>query len=128
MAVPADRTGGRLPPSAGIILGVICFLWGAQAVSIKFSNQGMPPIMAGALRSLVAGILGWVYARMRGRGVAFPPGNTRHALTRHVANRPGESDNRGLQKERKEGTVSRPMAIGQLQPGKPSCRRNGKAR
>jgi drug/metabolite transporter (DMT)-like permease len=73
----ADR---RLPLSAGLILVVLCFLWGAQAVSIKFSNQGMPPLMAGALRSLVAGILVWVYARMKGRAVAFPPGQTRHAL------------------------------------------------
>jgi drug/metabolite transporter (DMT)-like permease len=73
----ADR---RLPLSAGLILVLLCFLWGAQAVSIKFSNQGMPPLMAGALRSLVAGILVWVYARMKGRAVAFPRGQTRHAL------------------------------------------------
>jgi drug/metabolite transporter (DMT)-like permease len=73
----ADR---RLPLSAGLILVLLCFLWGAQAVSIKFSNQGVPPLMAGALRSLVAGILVWGYARMKGRGVAFPPGQTRHAL------------------------------------------------
>ena len=69
-----------MPVSAALILALLCFLWGAQAVSIKFSNQGMPPLMAAALRSLVSGILVWLYARMKGRGVAFPPGQTRHAL------------------------------------------------
>jgi drug/metabolite transporter (DMT)-like permease len=80
MSRHASQAGGRLPVSAGLILVVLCFLWGAQAVSIKFSNQGMPPLMAGALRSLVAGILVWAYACMKGRGVAFPAGQTRHAL------------------------------------------------
>ena len=80
MSRHANQTDGRLPVSAGLILVLLCFLWGAQAVSIKFSNQGMPPLMAGALRSLVAGVLVWAYARMRGRGVAFPAGQTRHAL------------------------------------------------
>lgn len=77
---PDNLISGRLPVSAGLILGLVCFLWGAQAVSIKFSNQGMPPLMAAALRSLVAAALVWTYARMKGRRVAFPPGQTRHAL------------------------------------------------
>jgi hypothetical protein len=55
--------------SAGLILGLLCFLWDTQAVSIKFSNQGMPPLLAAALRSLVAGALVWAYACMKGRGV-----------------------------------------------------------
>ena len=66
--------------SAGLILILLCFVWGANAVSIKFSNQGMPPLMAAALRSLVSGALLWAYARMNGHAVAFPPGQTRHAL------------------------------------------------
>ncbi|MBW2439217.1 MAG: DMT family transporter [Deltaproteobacteria bacterium] len=80
MSQQGSRSGGRLPLSAGLILVLLCFLWGAQAVSIKFSNQGVPPLMAAALRSLVAGILVWTYARFKGRGVAFPPGRNRHAL------------------------------------------------
>lgn len=70
----------RLPVGAGFILCLLCFLWGAQAVSIKFSNQGMPPLMSAALRSLIAGTLVWVYARSKGREVRFPQGQTRHAL------------------------------------------------
>ena len=75
-----NQTTGRLPVSAGLILILLCFVWGANAVSIKFSNQGMPPLMAAALRSLVSGALLWAYARMNGHTVAFPPGQTRHAL------------------------------------------------
>jgi drug/metabolite transporter (DMT)-like permease len=74
------QTRRRLPLRAGLLLGLLCFLWGAQSVSIKFSNQGMPPLMAAALRSLVAGILVWGYARLKGRDVAFPQGQARHAL------------------------------------------------
>jgi len=80
MAPRENRTGGRLPPSAGLLLVLLCFLWGAQSVSIKFSNQGMPPIMAAALRSLVAGLLVWGYARLQGRRTAFPPDKRHHAL------------------------------------------------
>jgi len=71
---------GRLPPCAGLLLVLLCFLWGAQSVSIKFSNRGMPPLMAAALRSLVAGLLVWALARWKGRKAAFPSGQTRHAL------------------------------------------------
>ena len=78
---PQDRRrGGGLPASAGLLLMLLCFLWGAQSVSIKFSNRGMPPLMAAALRSLVAGLLVWAYACWKGRRVAFPSGQTRHAL------------------------------------------------
>jgi len=75
-----NHSAERLPLSAGLILGLLCFLWGADAVSIKFSSQGVPPLMAAALRSLVSGALVWAYARFKKRGVAFPPGQTRHAL------------------------------------------------
>jgi len=80
MSQQDNRNSGRLPVSAGLILGLVCFLWGVNAVSIKFSNQGMPPLMAAALRSLVSGALVWAYARIKGRGVSFPSGETRHAM------------------------------------------------
>ena len=71
---------GRLPLNAGLLLVLLCLLWGAQSVSIKFSNRGMPPLMAAALRSLVAGLLVWGGARWKGRKVGFPPGQNGHAL------------------------------------------------
>jgi drug/metabolite transporter (DMT)-like permease len=80
LSQPDKQTNGHLPVSAGLIMALICFLWGGNPVSIKFSNQGIPPLMAAALRSLVSGALVWAYARMKGRGVVFPPGQTRHAF------------------------------------------------
>lgn len=76
-----NQTDGRLPITAGLVLALLCFLWGAQSVSIKVSNQGMPPLMAAATRSLVAGLLVWGYARSKGRRVAFPRGKNRYAVT-----------------------------------------------
>lgn len=75
-----NHASSRLPLSAGLILGLLCLLWGAQSVSIKFSNQGIPPLMAAALRSIAAGILVWAYARIKSRQVAFPRGQIRHAM------------------------------------------------
>jgi drug/metabolite transporter (DMT)-like permease len=80
MSLPDNQTAGRLPLSAGLILVLLCFLWGADAVSIKFSSQGVPPLMAAALRSLVSGTLVWAYARVKRRRVAFPRRQTHHAL------------------------------------------------
>ena len=74
------RLDERLPVSAGLIMVLLCFLWGAQSVSIKFSNEGVPPLMAATFRSVVAATLVWVYARIKNRGVAFPQGQSRHAI------------------------------------------------
>lgn len=80
MPQQVNPTNGRLPLSAGLILALLCFLWGAQSVSIKFSNQGIPPLMAATVRSLAAGILVWVYALIKRRRVAFPQGQIGHAI------------------------------------------------
>lgn len=75
-----DRISERVPISAGIIMILLCFLWGAQSVSIKVSNEGVPPLMAATFRSLVAATLLWFYARIKNRGVSFPRGQRRHAI------------------------------------------------
>lgn len=80
MDQPKNRSDGRLPLGAGLILALLCFLWGGNAIAVKISNQGFPPLLAAGLRSLVAGLLLWAYARSRGAGVAVPRGQTRHAL------------------------------------------------
>ena len=71
---------GNIPLKAVFILAVLCFLWGGNAVAIKFSSQGLPPIAAAALRSIVSGLLVWAYARFKGRRVIFPVGQRRHAV------------------------------------------------
>ncbi len=62
---------GRAEPSANsahipaigvVLLVLLCLLWGGNMVSIKFSNQGIPPILAATIRSVVAAFLLWIYA------------------------------------------------------------------
>ena len=74
------RLSEPLPVSAGLIMVSLCFLWGAQSVSIKFSNEGIPPLMAATFRSVVAATLVWAYARTKNRGITFPQGQSRHAI------------------------------------------------
>ena len=69
----ASITG--IPLSAGALLVFLCFLWGGNAVSIKISNQGIPPFLAAALRSAVACLFLWVYTRKRRVQVLLPKGN-----------------------------------------------------
>ncbi len=75
-----SQNSGRLPITAGLILGLLCLIWGVNSVTIKLSIQGVPPIMAAALRSLVAGVLVWIYACFKGKSVRFPPRTNRHAI------------------------------------------------
>jgi drug/metabolite transporter (DMT)-like permease len=71
---------GAIPLSAGLLLAGLCFLWGGNLVSIKISNQGIPPILAAVMRSLVASLLVWAYARSKGQGVFLGRRASRHAL------------------------------------------------
>ena len=60
---------GAVPLRASLILAGLCFLWGGNLVAIKISNQGIPPLLAAAMRSVVASFLLWGYARLRGEEV-----------------------------------------------------------
>jgi drug/metabolite transporter (DMT)-like permease len=60
---------GIIPLTAGLLLLLLCFLWGGNIVSIKISNQGIPPILAATTRSVVASVLLWGYAREKGEQV-----------------------------------------------------------
>jgi drug/metabolite transporter (DMT)-like permease len=44
-----------------LLLSVLCFIWGANMVAIKVSNQGVSPILAAAIRSIVASLCLWFY-------------------------------------------------------------------
>jgi drug/metabolite transporter (DMT)-like permease len=68
----------RIPLAGGLLLVLVCFLWGANVVSIRISNQGIPPLLAAALRSAVAVLLVWLYARFKGYKVSLPKGERRH--------------------------------------------------
>ncbi|MEW5912076.1 MAG: DMT family transporter [Thermodesulfobacteriota bacterium] len=70
----------RRPDSEAMDLGgaallvLVCFIWGGNSVAIKFSNLGLPPLTAAALRSAVAAVVVWLYARWRGEVTALPAG------------------------------------------------------
>lgn len=66
-------------PAAGVVLLVVlCLLWGGNMVSIKFSNLGVPPILAALIRSVVSGILLWIYAWCIGRHVFLDARDLKH--------------------------------------------------
>ncbi len=62
MNTNSDRSS-HIPVAGVLFLVMLSFLWGANMVSIKFSNQGVSPILAATIRSVVASFLLWLYAR-----------------------------------------------------------------
>jgi drug/metabolite transporter (DMT)-like permease len=71
-------TSATVPLTASLILVGLCLIWGGNTVSIKISNQGIPPLLAATGRSAVAATLLWVYARARREGVFLRGGDLRH--------------------------------------------------
>jgi len=68
-------------PVAGVLfLVMLSFLWGANMVSIKISNQGVPPIVAAATRSVVASFLLWIYARHSSEQVFLGREDLKHGV------------------------------------------------
>jgi len=49
-------------------------------VSIKFSNQGVPPMMAATLRSVVAAVFLWGFAFLRGKSVLLRGADIKHGI------------------------------------------------
>jgi drug/metabolite transporter (DMT)-like permease len=76
----AGQASGAVPLTAGLILAGLCLLWGGNLVAIKISNQGIPPVLAAAVRSVVASLALWAYARSRRQGVFFPRKDLKHAV------------------------------------------------
>ena len=40
------KGSGAVPLKASLLLAGLCLLWGGNLVSIKISNQGIPPLLA----------------------------------------------------------------------------------
>ena len=61
--VPARRA----PDSFAILLMIgLCAIWGLQQVAIKSTNAALPPVFQAGLRSAIAAVLVWGWARSRG--------------------------------------------------------------
>ncbi|MFN2356793.1 MAG: DMT family transporter [Desulfotignum sp.] len=80
MAVQNRLNNGKISLTAGLLLLLVCAIWGGNAVSIKFSNQGIPPLLAATIRSVAAGFLVLLWAKFKGQQVFFPKGARRHGL------------------------------------------------
>jgi drug/metabolite transporter (DMT)-like permease len=70
---------GAVPWASSVALAGLCLLWGGNLVSIKISNQGIPPLLGAVARSGVASLLLWAFARSKRQGVFFPRKDLRHA-------------------------------------------------
>ena len=63
------RTSSHVPLSGMALLIFICLIWGGNMVSIKFSNTGIPPLVAATIRNSIAALCLWGLAAIRGKSV-----------------------------------------------------------
>ena len=63
------ETKDYLDLKAVVILTIVTLLWGFNHPAIKISNQGVSPIFASTLRSIVASICGLIYCLRKGEKV-----------------------------------------------------------
>ncbi len=70
----------HIPLTGVLVLVLLSILWGGNVVTIKVSNQGIPPILAAAVRSVVATLLLSLYARTQSQRVFFPWKDLGHGI------------------------------------------------
>ncbi|NOY86427.1 MAG: DMT family transporter [Deltaproteobacteria bacterium] len=64
-----SRSKSSIPLGGAALLILVCLVWGGNMVSIKFSNQGIPPMVAATIRSAAAALLLWGLVASRGKSV-----------------------------------------------------------
>ena len=52
-----------------ITIAILTLLWGLNHTAIKYSTQGVSPIFASALRSIIASICGIIYCLRKGERI-----------------------------------------------------------
>lgn len=75
-----NQTSLHIPLAGALLLCILSFLWGGNLVSIKVSNQSIPPLFAATIRSVVAAALLWAYSRVVNQRVSLPPGYMGHGV------------------------------------------------
>lgn len=78
---PPKDMSQSVPLTAVLLLILVSAIWGGNIVSIKVSNQGIPPILAATLRSLIASALIWMYATLKGERVFLGRPDFKHGVT-----------------------------------------------
>jgi drug/metabolite transporter (DMT)-like permease len=56
----------HLDPKAIVTIIILTLIWGFNVTTIKFCNQGLSPVFASALRSIIASICGVIYCLKKG--------------------------------------------------------------
>ncbi|GBE14184.1 MAG TPA: DMT family transporter [Proteobacteria bacterium] len=75
------RPKNSIPVSGAALLILVCLVWGGNMVSIKFSNQGVPPMIAATIRSAVAASLLWGLVALRGKSVWLKGQDLKYGVT-----------------------------------------------
>jgi drug/metabolite transporter (DMT)-like permease len=65
-SAPPLRLADRLDACASLTLLALCACWGVNQTAIKVANAGISPIMQAGLRSLLSGVLVFLWAHARG--------------------------------------------------------------
>ncbi|KVA73868.1 multidrug DMT transporter permease [Burkholderia ubonensis] len=67
MSTLAAAPARRAPDARAVgLMLLLCAIWGFQQVAIKSTNAAIPPMFQAGLRSLIAALLLWGWARARG--------------------------------------------------------------
>ncbi len=66
--------------SGVMLLVLISVVWGGNMVSIKIGNQGISPMLAAVVRSLIASFLVLMYAKILGRRAFLAARDVKHGL------------------------------------------------
>lgn len=75
-----NRSIAEIPITGMLLLVLTSAVWGGNMVSIKFTNEGLPPVLAATLRSIVASVLMALYGRMKGERVFLPTEYLHHGI------------------------------------------------
>jgi drug/metabolite transporter (DMT)-like permease len=75
-----NKTSQHIPVSQFLLLALFCLIAGGNIVSIKFSNQGIPPLLAATIRAVVASCLLWLWARALNMRVGLAGGQIKHGV------------------------------------------------
>jgi drug/metabolite transporter (DMT)-like permease len=70
----------HIPLSGAALLLLVCLIWGGNMVSIKYSNLGIPPLMAATIRSFVAAFFLWMFACLKRKSVLMRGPDLRHGV------------------------------------------------
>lgn len=76
----SNNTSSHVPLSGVALLIFVCLIWGGNMVSIKFSNAGVPPMVAATVRNASAAACLWGLALAMGRSVWMKGVDLRHGI------------------------------------------------